>query len=204
MPAWHLEAQLWQRGYTPVAGLDEAGRGALAGPVVAAAVLLPLGDYGFRDSKTLTPAERETLAAEVKAVALAWSVGAASAAEVDALNVLRATHLASGRALRALEGVLGGSLGGVVTDYLNLELPYPVTAVARGEAHSLQIAAASLVAKTHRDALLRAWAQRYPQYGFDSHKGYGTARHLAALARHGPCALHRRTFRPVAERSAAR
>lgn len=189
-----MEASLWQRGYTPVAGLDEAGRGALAGPVVAAVVLLPVADYTFRDSKTLSPARREVLAAEVKAVALAWAVGLASAQEVDSLNVLQATHLASHRALDAL----GARLCGLVTDYLRLEPPYPVLAVAKGEAHSLQIAAASLVAKTHRDDLMREAARRYPQYGFASHKGYGSARHLDALARFGPCSLHRRSFRPVA------
>lgn len=195
IPDWHLETSLWRRGYTPVAGLDEAGRGALAGPVVAAAVVLPPGDYAFRDSKTVTPARREVLAKEVKARALAWSVGLASVEEVDALNVLQATHLASERALKDLNL----QLGGLVTDYLKLELPYPVLAVAHGEARSLQIAAASLVAKTHRDALMRVAAWRYPQYGFDSHKGYGSKRHLTALTCFGPCELHRLSFRPVAE-----
>ncbi len=199
-PGWHLETVLWQRGCTPVAGLDEAGRGALAGPVVAAAVLLPVADYAFRDSKTLKPAQREALAAEVKAVALAWAVGVASAREVDKVNVLQATHLASYRALDALHRKLGGRLGGLVTDYLRLEPPYPVLAVAKGEAHSLQVAAASLVAKTHRDASMVAAARQFPRYGFERHKGYGSARHLEALTRFGPCPLHRRSFRPVAER----
>ena len=199
VPDWHLEALLWQCGCTPIAGLDEAGRGALAGPVVAAVVLLPSADYPFRDSKTLAPTQREVLAAEVKAVALAWAVGVASAREVDEVNVLQATHLASYRALDELEKV-SGRLGGLVTDYLKLETSYPLLAVAKGEAHSLQIAAASLVAKTHRDALMVEAARRYPQYGFESHKGYGSPRHLDALRSFGPCALHRRSFRPVAER----
>ena len=201
VPGWHLETALWQRGCTPVAGLDEAGRGALAGPVVAAAVLLPVGDYPFRDSKTLVPAQREVLAAEVKTAALAWAVGLASAQEVDEVNVLQATHLASYRALDELQRRLGEPLGGLVTDYLSLEPLCPVLAVAKGEAHSLQVAAASLVAKTHRDALMVAAAQRYPQYGFDRHKGYGSAQHLDALTRYGPCELHRHSFRPVTQRT---
>ena len=196
MPNWELEAELWQRGYSPVVGIDEAGRGALAGPVVAAAVILPVDNHPFRDSKTLSSETRTDLAREVKRNALAWAVGLATAQEVDRLNVLRATHLAAKRALRALPL----SPSGLVTDYLWLNVPHPVIAVARGDSRSLQIAAASILAKTHRDALMQAYAEDYSVYGFEKNKGYGAPVHLNALERHGPCDLHRRSFRPVAQR----
>ena len=195
-PNWQLESPLWALGYTPIAGVDEAGRGALAGPVVAAAVILPAGEYPFRDSKQLGAQDRESLAAEVKRVALAWGVGSASAAEVDEVNVLRATHLAAHRALRNL----AQTPSALVTDYLKLNVPCPVVAVPKGDSKSLQVAAASILAKTHRDALLRLYAAEYRHYGFEKHKGYGSQQHLSALDVHGPCPLHRRTFRPVAER----
>ena len=195
-PDWELEAQLWRSGYSPVAGIDEAGRGALAGPVVAAAVILPLGEYPFRDSKTLSVEARADLAGEVKRSALAWAVGLASAQEVDRLNVLQATHLAAKRALSAL----ALSPSALVTDYLWLDVPHPVTAVAKGDSRSLQIAAASILAKTHRDALMQAYANDYPAYSFEKNKGYGAPVHLNALDLHGPCTIHRRSFRPVSQR----
>ena len=195
-PDWTLESQLWQCGYSPVAGIDEAGRGALAGPVVAAAVILPVGDYAFRDSKTLSSGARASLADEVKRSALAWSIGLATAQEVDKLNVLRATHLAAKRALKSLTL----SPSALVTDYLWLNVPYPVLAVAKGDSRSLQIAAASILAKTHRDALMRRYAEDYPAYGFENNKGYGAPVHLDGLDQHGPCDIHRRSFRPVAQR----
>lgn len=193
-PGWGLERSLWHRGYGCVAGIDEAGRGALAGPVIAAAVVLPYGTYPFDDSKKLTPDVRENLAAEVKRVALAWAVGAASASEIDALNVLRATHLAAGRALAAL------SLqpDALVTDYLKLSFSGPVLAPPKADATSVQVAAASLLAKTTRDALMVALDSEMPEYGFASHKGYGAPLHLRALAAHGVSAAHRLTFGPVA------
>ena len=194
-PNWALESPFWRSGHSPVAGIDEAGRGALAGPVVAAAVILPLGDYAFRDSKTLSAETRTRLAANIKDAALAWGVGLASAQEVDALNVLKATHLAAARALCALPL----RPAALVTDYLKLVQPQPVLAVAKGDVRSFQIAAASILAKTHRDALMVAYADTFPQYSFEQHKGYGAPRHLAALREHGPCTLHRRSFRPVAE-----
>ena len=195
-PSWQLESPLWTLGYSPVAGVDEAGRGALAGPVVAAAVILPAGEYPFRDSKQLSAEQREALAAEVKRVALAWGIGGASAAEVDEINVLQATHLAAHRALQNLTPAPSA----LVTDYLKLKVPCPVVAVPKGDSKSLQIAAASILAKTHRDALLRLYAAEYRHYGFERHKGYGSQQHLSALDRYGPCPLHRRTFRPVAAR----
>ncbi len=192
-PGWGLEATLWAQGYPCIAGVDEAGRGALAGPVVAAAVILPHGTYPFDDSKKLTPGAREKLAAEVKRVALAWAVGAASAQEVDTVNVLRATHLAAQRALAALPQVPDA----LVTDYLKLAFAGPVLPPPRADATSVQVAAASILAKTTRDALMVALDQEFPHYGFAAHKGYGAPVHLRALAAHGACAAHRRTFGPV-------
>ena len=195
LPDWSLEARLWQRGYTPLAGIDEAGRGALAGPVVAAAVVLPPGEHPFRDSKALSARARERLAERVRAVALAWAVGEASAAEIDRLNVLEATRLAARRALARL--MLAPAA--LVTDYLRIGAGLPELAVPRADARSLQVAAASILAKTHRDAIMRDLAERYPGYGFAGHKGYGAAAHLDALARLGPCPQHRRSFAPVAQ-----
>ena len=195
-PAWGLESPLWSAGYACTAGVDEAGRGALAGPVVAAAVVLPVAEYAFNDSKQLSAAQRETFAEEVRASALAWAVGQASAAEVDALNVLRATHLAAQRALHALRL----NIDALVTDFLKLDFPGPVVAAVKGDAQSYQIAAASILAKTTRDRLMVRANAHYPAYGFAKHKGYGSAQHLAALSEHGPCPLHRRSFKPVAQR----
>ena len=196
VPGWGLERSLWSRGYGCVAGVDEAGRGALAGPVVAAAVLLPYGDFPFDDSKKLTPAQREAFAAQIKRLALAWSIGQASAAEVDAVNVLQATHLAAGRALAALQTVV--PVDALVTDYLNLTFSGPVVAPPKADAQSLQVAAASILAKTARDALMLELHTHDARYGFASHKGYGAPVHLRALAEYGPSEAHRLSFAPVA------
>ena len=194
-PGWWLERDLWLRGYSPVAGVDEAGRGALAGPVVAAAVILPHGTFAYDDSKKLSAVVRAALAEDIKLKALAWAVGMASAQEVDTLNVLWATHLAARRAVAQLEL----RPAALVTDYLKLAVSYPVTAVPKADARSFQVAAASILAKTTRDALMAEYAHDYPHYGFEGHKGYSAPRHLAALSQHGPCDLHRRSFRPVAQ-----
>lgn len=187
---------LWRAGHTPVVGVDEAGRGALAGPVVAAAVVLPVGEHPYRDSKTLKGPEREELAARARAEALAWAVGEASEREVDALGILKATHLAAARALRRLGPAARGAA--LVTDYLALEWPGPVLAVPRADQRSVQAAAASILAKTHRDRLMRQLAREYPGYGFERHVGYGTPQHRRALLELGPCDLHRLSFAPVA------
>jgi ribonuclease HII len=200
-PDWSLEVELWADGYRLVAGIDEAGRGALAGPVVAAAVVLPVTSHPFVDSKTVAAPVREHLAALVRERAIAWALGEASAAEVDRVNVLAATKLAAERALRAL--VLRPDA--VVTDYLPLDLarlaawggPRGQRTPARADGRSLQVAAASLLAKTHRDALMCAAAVRWPGYAFEHNKGYGAPVHLRALALRGPCPWHRLTFRPV-------
>ena len=195
--SFELEAELWQQGHDIVLGIDEAGRGCLAGPVTAAAVWLPpTGEYPYRDSKQLSHARRAALAERIRGEALAWGVGWAAAAEIDELGVLKATHLAAQRALEATGIGLGGTA--LVTDYLRLEHPGPVSAVARADQRSWQVAAASILAKTERDAFMCRLARELPAYGFERHKGYGTAQHLQALALHGPCDQHRFSFAPVA------
>ena len=199
LPGWELERSLWLRGYRTVIGIDEAGRGCLAGPVAAAAVILPhKAGLPYRDSKQLTPESRQELAVRLAEEAIARSVGWASAAEIDELGILQATHLASYRALDNLD--TGYSVTALVTDYLKLEHAGPVLPVARADQRSLQGAAASILAKTTRDALMTELDSRRPGYGFARHKGYGTPQHLAALDDRGPCAEHRRSFAPVAAR----
>lgn len=200
-PLWALEERLWGAGARLVAGVDEAGRGALCGPVVAAAVILPLASSTpYRDSKTLTASQRGRLAEALRAEAVACAVGFASAAEVDALNVLGATKLAARRAI----GALNPQPDGLVTDYLRLGLPMPELAAARADSLSCQVAAASILAKTVRDAHMAQLAAAYPGYGLERHKGYGSVRHLSALAQLGPCPEHRRSFAPVSRASARR
>jgi len=193
-----FETEARRCGYRLVAGLDEAGRGPLAGPVVAAAVMLPRRCLlaGLNDSKQLTEAERERLYDEIHRRAVGIGVGQASEREIDAMNILEATRLAMGRAIQALPSV---------PDYLLLdaiELPVihlPQRAIIKGDALSVSIAAASVVAKVTRDRLMGEYHRQYPQYNFQAHKGYGTAEHLRMLAAHGPCAIHRRSFRPVGD-----
>ncbi len=200
-PDLNLERALWQGGIRYVAGVDEAGRGALAGPVAAAAVVLPPGlDEaaldGVTDSKQLTPRQREAAAERVRQVALAWAVGFASADEIDRWGILPATRLAVQRALAQLD--CGPEF--LLLDHLLLpEVALPQTAVPHGDAQVLSIAAASVLAKTARDALMRDLEVRYPGYGFARHKGYGTAFHREALRRLGPSPVHRRSFRLRAE-----
>lgn len=197
-PGFKLERAFWARGLARVAGVDEAGRGAWAGPIVAAAVVLPeRRQLPYRDSKELAPDARERLADHVRATAVAWAVGEASVAEIDAIGPLRATHLAAVRALSVLELAPDA----LVTDYLDLRVgdpPLPIVAPPRADATSLSVAAASILAKTHRDARMRAAADVFPVYGFERHKGYGVPAHVAALHAHGPCPLHRHSYQPVA------
>jgi ribonuclease HII len=199
-PDLSIERALRRRGFRWIAGVDEAGRGAWAGPVVAAVVLLPdRAELPYVDSKTVNAARRERLAAHVRATAIAWAVAEADVAEVDALGPLRATHLAVHRAVAGL----AVAPDAFVTDFLRLRfaaLPQPeVVAPAHADGLSLSVAAASLLAKTHRDARMRAAAVDWPAYGFERHKGYGVSAHRAALQRSGPCPWHRRSVRPVAE-----
>ena len=179
-----------------IAGVDEAGRGPLAGPVVAAAVILhpdrPIA--GLADSKQLSPRRREELAAEIQAHALAWAVARAEAAEIDALNILRATLLAMQRAVRELAPAPGQVL---VDGNRCPELACPARAVIGGDATEPAISAASILAKVVRDREMLGLHARYPQYGFDRHKGYPTPAHLQALRAFGASPEHRRSFAPV-------
>ncbi len=179
-----------------VAGVDEAGRGPLAGPVVAAAVILdPCAPIpGLADSKTLGEARRLALARTVEARALAWALGQAEVEEIDRMNILGATLLAMQRAVAALDPRPGQVL---VDGNRCPALPCPARAVVRGDATVAAISAASILAKVRRDALLCELHRRYPQYGFHRHKGYPTRAHLQALAAHGASPAHRRSFAPV-------
>jgi len=181
---------------TLVAGVDEAGRGPLAGPVVAAAVILPRGfcPEGLNDSKKVPAARRETLAALIQRAALAWAVGVSEVEEIDRENIHRATFLAMTRAVSFLAPAPGHLL---VDGYAIPGVMVPQTAVVHGDGLCAAIAAASILAKVTRDRMMVEYHGRYPQYGFDRHKGYGTAGHLAALAVHGLCPWHRRSFAPV-------
>ncbi len=200
-PHLKLERRLWKSGLVYVAGLDEAGRGALAGPVAVGAVILPCGKRpceivnrlrGVRDSKQMTPAQREAAAPRVKELARAWSVGFACAEEIDAMGIVAAVRLAALRALQELS---------ILPDYLltdfRLELPeldVAQTSLVKGDVHCLSIAAASVLAKTTRDALMREFDQQIPGYGLGAHKGYGTQAHRLALERMGHSQIHRRSF----------
>ena len=197
-PTLEREIALWQVGGGGlVAGLDEAGRGPLAGPVVAAAVVFPpcaKPIRGLRDSKLLPPAQRARLAHVVRARALAVAVGAASVREIDRLNIRRASILAMRRALERL----AVRPVHVLVDGLPVpELGWPHEAIVDGDACCHSIAAASVIAKTLRDRLMERLARRHPRYAWGSNKGYGTPEHLAALAEHGFTAHHRKSFAPV-------
>jgi ribonuclease HII len=193
------ERALRARGFLLVAGVDEAGRGPLAGPVVAAAVILP-EDFaldGLTDSKKVSAPKREKIYAILTATAeILWAVAEASVEEIDRLNILRATHLAMARAIQGLPSKPDHAL----VDGLPVRgLPVEHTAVVEGDTLSLSIAAASIIAKVTRDRLMVELDTRFPQYGFARHKGYGVREHLEALRNHGPCPAHRRTFAPVAQ-----
>jgi ribonuclease HII len=191
------EMRLRRRGARAIAGLDEAGRGPLAGPVVAAAAMLPWPCrwLGMDDSKRLTADQRERWAGIIRCEAVAVGVGIVPAARIDAVGILAATWEAMSQALADLK---------VRPDHLLVDGPLrvpavdiPQTALIDGDARSLSVAAASVVAKVTRDRMMKELHERYPQYGFARHKGYGTREHLAALQRHGPCRIHRESFRGV-------
>lgn len=182
-----------------ICGVDEAGRGPLAGSVVAAAVILdparPIA--GLADSKKLRPAVRERLALEIREKALAWSIAEASAEEIDQINILQATFLAMRRAVAALTLTPAHAL--IDGNRIPQGLLCTAEAIIKGDAKEPAISAASILAKTFRDAQLLVLDQQYPDYGFAQHMGYPTAAHLAALKRHGPTPVHRRSFGPVAQ-----
>jgi ribonuclease HII len=195
-----VECGLWEKGFPTVAGLDEAGRGAWAGPVSAGAVIFPpRADLpallpAVRDSKQMTPAAREFWAGEIRAQAAAWAVGFASNLEIDALGIVPATRLAM---QRAVAGLAVSPVYLLIDALLLPNLPLPQISLIKGDARALSIAAASVLAKTARDDYMREIAPLYPEYDFARHKGYGTALHAAALGKIGPCAIHRYSFAPV-------
>ncbi len=193
---YRYEARAWREGLGRVAGVDEAGRGPLAGPVVAAAVVIARERriMGLADSKLLSPERREELFAVIHERALAVGVGVIDHETIDRINILEATRRAMARALAALTVV--PEL--VITDFVALPaLPCPQRNLVAGDRRCASVAAASIVAKVTRDRLMREADGRYPEYGFARHKGYATPEHLAALDRHGPCPIHRRSFSGV-------
>jgi ribonuclease HII len=190
---WRFEREALACGHRAVAGVDEVGRGALCGPVVAGAVILGDGfnARGLDDSKRLTRLQREALAERIRERALAWAVGCAEPGEIDRFNVLQATFLAMRRALTALTSPPDL----ILVDALTIpKLTAPQRAIVKGDALSVSIAAASIVAKVARDALMRDWDERYPGYGLARNMGYGSQDHREALRKLGPSEIHRRSF----------
>jgi ribonuclease HII len=196
-PGLNHEQDLWHQGVFLVAGIDEAGRGAWAGPVMAGAVILPndpdlaIKLAGVRDSKKMTALQREHWALVIKSLSLAWSIGGCSAAEIDQIGILPANRLAMARSIEWL----APSPSYHLFDFIHWkDCPYPGLKLVRGEMQSLSIAAASVLAKTARDQAMRQFDLEYPDYGFSRHKGYGTAMHFQAIQRLGLCEIHRKSF----------
>lgn len=193
MTMWEIEEEVYAEGYTVICGVDEAGRGPLAGPVCAAAVILPRGHQipGLNDSKKLTDKKRRELFPLIKDQAIAYGIGMASHQEIDEINILQATYLAMERAIAQLEGKADMALidGNRAKDF-----GMAVRTVVKGDSLSANIAAASVLAKVTRDDLMVEMAKEFPGYGFEVHKGYGTKAHYEALRNMGPCAIHRMTF----------
>jgi len=192
-----FEKEAWEQGYTLVAGIDEAGRGPIAGPVVAAVVILQQKEHidGITDSKLLSSEKRKAVAAKILSLDNVYTaVGVVHAPEIDQVNILQATYLAMQRALNTLS---------VAPDFVLVDgnslprMEYPARAIVKGDSRSDNIAAASILAKEARDELMVKAAKQYPAYGFAEHKGYATAAHLEALRKFGPCNLHRKSFSPV-------
>lgn len=203
-----IENEVYSRGFKCVAGLDEVGRGPLAGPVVAAAVVLPRGfsHPDIKDSKVLSPSQRETLVPIIKQNALTWGLGIVEVEEIDRLNILRASLLAMGKALRSLRQtpdclLIDGNQKIPVEFFRAKSIPAKLRpqqrTVVKGDRLCFAIAAASILAKVARDAMMVELDRSYPEYGFASHKGYSCIAHLQALRRFGPCPVHRKSFKPV-------
>jgi len=202
MPTSRHERALRRSGYRAIAGLDEAGRGALFGSVFAAAVILDSAKpiRGLDDSKLLTPERRELLSGRIRERAAAWAVAAADAFEIDRWNILEASRLAMRRAVERLNSSCdrpSPSCDYLLVDALHVEVDLPQAALIRGDSRCFSIAAASILAKVARDAALVAWDRVFPEYGLARNKGYSTPDHLAALERFGPTTLHRFSFEPV-------
>ena len=190
---WEIEDGLYSQGLVRICGVDEAGRGPLAGPVCAAAVILPahLEIPGLNDSKKLTDKKRRELFPIIKEQAIAYGIGLASHEEIDQINILQATFLAMQRAIDQLEGKAEFAL---IDGNREKDFGLPVMTVVKGDSRSANIAAASILAKVTRDDILEEQAKLYPQYGFEIHKGYGTKAHYEALRTYGPSPIHRMTF----------
>ncbi len=189
------ERELLAKGYTAVAGVDEVGRGPLAGPVVCAAVILPVEETrliaGVNDSKQLSKKVRERLAEEIRATARAYAIAEVGEDVIDEINILQATRLCMKRAVLSL----ALSPDFVVTDgNMRLDIPMPQTSVVKGDARIYSVGAASILAKVYRDALMARYAEEYPAYGFERNAGYGTAEHIRAIGEVGICKIHRKTF----------
>lgn len=199
VPTYGEEAVLLEKGYAVIAGLDEAGRGSLAGPVVAGAVVLPPlpnGDWsaGIRDSKRLTPRKREIAFRSMQDASVEMGAGVASSVEIDRMGIIEATRAAMSRAIDALSN----RPGFLLLDAIVLpDVDIPQHSIIKGDAKCLSIAAASIVAKVTRDSMMRDFDEQYPGYGFSQHKGYGTRQHIDCLENLGACPIHRRTFTPV-------
>jgi ribonuclease HII len=194
-----LERELHARGFHAVAGVDEVGRGALFGPVVAGAVILsperPV--RGLNDSKMLEPERREVLAARIRERAVSWAIAAVDAATIDAVNIYQASR----KAMRMAVGRLNPAPDFLLIDAVPLELAMPQRPLIKGDARCHAIAAASILAKVYRDSIMRVWDEVFPQYGLAEHKGYSTPEHARAIARYGVTPLHRLSFEPVRART---
>ena len=193
MDLWELENEIYGEGYTLLCGVDEAGRGPLAGPVYAAAVILPRGCVieGLNDSKKLTEKKREALFEPICSAAIAYGIARAEVEEIEELNILNATFLAMNRAIAQLDPAPSLAL---IDGNRNTGITAPSRTVIKGDGRCADIAAASVLAKVSRDRYMLEMAARYPQYHFEAHKGYGTAAHYAALREYGPSPIHRMSF----------
>ena len=193
MPDYSIEQEWMQKGYTAICGVDEAGRGPLCGPVVAAACILPVGLVieGLNDSKKLTAKKREALFDVIREKAIAYAIAEGSVEEINATNILEADLLAMRRAIAALQVPAQVAL---IDGNISRDFPIPAQAVVKGDAISMSIAAASILAKVHRDRLCIELDAQYPQYGIAKHKGYGTKDHMTALRKYGPAPIYRTKF----------
>ena len=190
---WELENELYAQGYSLLCGVDEAGRGPLAGPVCAAAVILPVGLEipGLNDSKKLSEKQREALFEPIKAAAKAYGIAFATVEEIENLNILNATFLAMNRSISQLFPQPDLAL---IDGNRNTGITVPSRCVVKGDSRCADIAAASVLAKVSRDRYMLEMAEKYPEYGFDRHKGYGTKLHYEAIRQYGPCPIHRLSF----------
>lgn len=205
MPDFKIEHALWKKGYRRVAGIDEAGRGALAGPVVAAAVLInskvKSQNFPIKESKQLTARQREKFYHILtQHPHIEWGIGIVSERVIDRVNILQATKLAMEKAVENLQKKIGGAPDILLLDgNFTINVPVEQRAFIKGDALIYSCAASSIIAKVTRDHIMKRLRFVYPAYGFDVHKGYGTALHLAMLKKHGPCPAHRKSFRPVCQ-----